>query len=591
MGYPELDHDESIILETRTVKYKSILFDAILTNKRIILTGGKKNIIPAQNIALSTIRNVEAGENAIRDHFLILSLTAETGEKQQTVLTFLRSAGGERKRECNEWAKKLKSLILSSSPDKTATAFPVPDSLPLKREGVESAQTGATGTRPAKKKIEIVRPLGTIIEKSPVAPVPIESSSLPSGTFCSRCGNRVPFKSPFCNHCGTPIINVPSQAYSQPHDVSRDQVPVPPITPQPLVPKTPVADTPVPPQPIVPKEQVPVQQTIPQPPIPKTPVADTPVPPQPMVPKEQVPVQQTIPQPLIPKTPVADIPLLSKPMVPKVEVSVPHAVDLAGESPSRPVDQIIHSIEPLIEDSVPRTHPAPLYKKPIPEQPSKPVISEVLEESIPEVLWPVLPNAESPAVPAQVPISAEPASLPPPPAPEPAGKKTNYLAIGILIIAILPIIAGLVIVANMMAVPPGGPATLNATTTVVTTIPTPTPQLTRTPAATATASPASTQLMIPPTGVWVRASYPGTYIGLIGTAGNQIEVTGTGDKFYSISTTDGIVAAALQKKDGSGDKIILEVYKNGVMVKRESTTTPKGIVEIQLDLKTLPVSE
>jgi hypothetical protein len=123
----------------------------------------------------------------------------------------------------------------------------------------------------------------------------------------------------------------------------------------------------------------------------------------------------------------------------------------------------------------------------------------------------------------------------------------------------------------------------------VTTIPTPTPQLTRTPAATATTSAGpTTQVMIPPNGVWVRASYPGTYIGLIGTPGNQIEVTGTGDKFYPISTSDGIVAAALQKKDGSGDKIILEVYKNGVMLKRESSVTPKGIVEIQLDLKTLP---
>jgi len=94
--------------------------------------------------------------------------------------------------------------------------------------------------------------------------------------------------------------------------------------------------------------------------------------------------------------------------------------------------------------------------------------------------------------------------------------------------------------------------------------------------------------MIPPTGVWVRASYPGSYIGLIGTPGNQLEVSGNGDKFYPISTSDGIVAAALQKKDGSGDKIILEVYKNGVMLKRESTVTPKGIVEIQLDLKTVP---
>jgi hypothetical protein len=40
--------------------------------------------------------------------------------------------------------------------------------------------------------------------------------------------------------------------------------------------------------------------------------------------------------------------------------------------------------------------------------------------------------------------------------------------------------------------------------------------------------------------------------------------------------------------DGSGDKIILEVYKNGVMLKRESSVTPKGIVEIQLELNTLP---
>ena len=205
-----------------------------------------------------------------------------------------------------------------------------------------------------------------------------------------------------------------------------------------------------------------------------------------------------------------------------------------------------------------------------------------------QVLWPVLPNAESPLASTQESTAGEFGSPPPHPVPGTAGKKPNYLAIGILIIAILPILAGLVIVANIMSGPSGGPATTTPVTTVVTTIPTPTLQLTRTPESTATTSPGPTQLMIPPNGVWVRASYPGTYIGLIGTPGNQIEMTGTGDKFYSISTSDGIVAAVLQKKDGSGDKIILELYKNGVMLKRESSVTPKGIVEIQLDLKTLP---
>jgi hypothetical protein len=529
VGYPELDRDESIILETRNVKYKSISFDAILTNKRIILSDSKKNVIPSQHIALSTIRNVESGENAIRDHFLILAITTDAGERQQAVLTFVRSAGGERKRECKEWEKKLKNLITASSPETPAPAAPVAEDVlrAAKREVVqESTQTAAATTRPAKKKIEIVRPLGTIIEKSPVAPVPVETSSLPTGTFCSRCGSRVPFKSPFCNHCGTPIINVPAQAQQPP--VSGEQVPVPPLPPQPSIPKAPI----------------------------------------------------------------------TPPEVPRVQVPAPKALGSTGETPGSPIDQIIHSIEPLIEDSVPRSQQAPLFKKQAPEPAPKPVVTEVAAESLPQVVWPVLPNSESPVVPSVPPASEEPVFPPPPPPPPPApvappvpvlpGKKPNYLGIGILILAILPIIAGLVIVANIMTEPTGVPVVTPTVTATVTKIPTTVPQVTRTPGSTATPALTPTQVMVPPNGVWVRASYPGTYIGLIGTAGNQAEVTGTWDKFYPISTTDGIVAAALQKKDGSGDKIVLEIYKNGVMVKRESTTTPKGIVEIQLDLKTLP---
>ena len=134
------------------------------------------------------------------------------------------------------------------------------------------------------------------------------------------------------------------------------------------------------------------------------------------------------------------------------------------------------------------------------------------------------------------------------PIPGIAGKKPNYLAIVILIIALLPILAGLVIVANIMSGPSGGPVTTIPVTTLATTIPTPPPQSTLTPVGTSTITPAPTQVMIPPNGVWVRASYPGSYIGLIGTPGNQLEVSGTGDKFYPISTSDGIVAASSPEK-------------------------------------------
>jgi hypothetical protein len=566
MGYPELDRDESIILETRNIKFKSISFDAILTNKRIILTDSKKNVIPSQDIALPTIRNVEAGENAIRDHFLILAIITETGEKHQAVLTFVRQAGGERKRECSEWAKKLKSLIPGPIVAAPPADIPVSYGEPgIKSEVQTPVQGGATTTRPAKKKIETALPLGKITEKTPVAPKPKETSSLPTGSFCSRCGNRVPFKSTFCNHCGTPIKH-PSERTSASRPVITGVTVPPPVS-----------------KPAVPESQVPVPPSAAQPAIPQVPVTPS----TPLSPVTKVSLPPPAPQPTIVEPPVM-VPAAAAQSA-TTRVPVPPSAGSAVDREGSQINQIIHSIEPLIEDSVPRTQqPVPLVQKHTSPQQTEPAAPEPPAASPSQVLWPVLPSAESPLASTQDSTEGEPESPPPQPVPGTAGKKPNYLAIVILIIAILPILAGLVIVANIMSGPSGVPATTIPVTSLVTTLPTPPPQSTRTLVVTSTLTPGPTQVMIPPNGVWVRASYPGTYIGLIGTPGNQLEVSGTGDKFYPISTTDGIVAAALQKKDGSGDKIILEVYKNGVMLKRESTVTPKGIVEIQIDLKTLP---
>jgi len=565
VGYPELDRDESIILETRNIKFKSISFDAILTNKRIILTDSKKNVIPSQDIALSTIRNVEAGENAIRDHFLILSIITDSGQKHQTVLTFVRQAGGERKRECSEWAKKLKSLVQGPTVASAPADIPVSYGEPgIKGDVQTPSQSWATSTRPAKKKIETALPIGKIIEKSPVAPKPKETSSLPTGSFCSRCGNRVPFKSTFCNHCGTPIKH-PSEHTSASKAIIT-QVPVPPPVSNPVVTESHAV---VPPSP--------AQLVIPQVPVPPS---------APLSPVTKVTLPFPAQQPVLVETPV--VPLATAPPT-ITRVPVPPQAGSVGEHHSSQINQIIHSIEPLIEDSVPRAQqPAPLVQKHMYPEKTEPAAPEPSEASPSRVVWPVLPSSESPVVSAQESTTDESGSSPPQTIPGPAGKKPNYLAIGILIIAILPILAGLVIVANIMSAPSGVPVTTIPATTLATTIPTPRPQPTITPVVTSVITPGPSQVMIPPSGVWVRALYPGSYIGLIGTPGNQLEVSGTGDKFYPISTSDGIVAAALQKKDGSGDKIILEVYKNGVMLKRESSVTPKGIVEIQLDLKTAP---
>jgi hypothetical protein len=187
------------------------------------------------------------------------------------------------------------------------------------------------------------------------------------------------------------------------------------------------------------------------------------------------------------------------------------------------------------------------------------------------VVWPVFAQTEFPAAgPSQKAAPAGPAPSPPLLIPVPKGKKPNYSTIGILIIAILPMLVGLVIVANLMSGPPVSPANTTPVIPITTTI------LNQT----------TPQEIIPSRGVWVRASYTGIYIGLIGTPGNQIEVNDTGDHFYQIPTGAKTVAAALQKKDSSVNQIILEIYNNGVMLKRETSIAPKAIVEIQLDVKT-----
>jgi hypothetical protein len=506
MGYPELDQDESIILETRNVKFKSISLDAILTNKRIILIDSKKNVLPPQDIPLTSIRIVEMGENAIRDPFLLLILSTVTGEKRQMVITFSRISGAERKRECNEWVKKLDSLREAIVPESYPADIPVQAEEPEITPEVSApapapapTRTVIATTRPVKKKIEISRPLSKIIEKSPVSPVPVETSSLPSGTFCSRCGNRVPLNSTFCNHCGTPIVHVPEKG----------------VQPQPAV--------------------------------------------------------------------------------PSVKVTIQPVVSPPAEQQNRPIDQVIHSIEPLIEDSVPRTQSAPLVPKNVAEQKAEPPVPaspvpEPQQDPTPEVNWPVLSTTVSPMVPEKEPEAAPPEIPPPPPAPVPEGGKPNYRMIALVGVAIIAIIIAIVFLPGLMSSPAGGTGS-NLTTLAITTVATPSPttipKTPVTPVITTPVTPAKVTVLIPQNGVWVRVTYPGTYTGSIGMPNDLHASTDSGDRFYQISTTNGTVAVSLMKTDGSSDKLNVEIYKNGVLVKQASTIAPKGELEFQFDLKTV----
>ncbi len=198
MGYPDLKSDETIVLTAQHVKVKSVPFELVLTNRRLIIIDSEKNVVPTQQIPLITIRNVTAGENAIRDPVITLTILTDTADTREMALTFAMQTAGERKREAGEWVKTLKKYIAE------AASYPV-EMAQDTHAPVETRQEH-TGTPGVKKKIEIARPIKKImVDTSHMPPKPVETTSLPEGSFCGRCGNRIPQGSTFCNRCGTKV--------------------------------------------------------------------------------------------------------------------------------------------------------------------------------------------------------------------------------------------------------------------------------------------------------------------------------------------------------------------------------------------------
>lgn len=177
--------------------------------------------------------------------------------------------------------------------------------------------------------------------------------------------------------------------------------------------------------------------------------------------------------------------------------------------------------------------------------------------------------------------------------PDPASPgKRSYAGIAAITIVILAV-AGIAIMYSplLMGNSQGSPVpTLLPETPAATTAPTPVPTtIVLTPVTTA-ATPAPTtqpQVVIPGSGVWVRVQYAGNFAGQIGVSGGTQEVMGSGNRFYQIPTVDGIVAAIIQKQDGSGNVLTVEVYKNGTLAKNGTVSSPRGTVDLHVDLKTV----
>jgi hypothetical protein len=232
MSDPELRSDETILLRTPGVFVKSIAFEGYLTNKRIILIDRVKNLLPQKEIPLVTIKDIEPGENAIRDQIITLSILAKNGETRQMILTFSRQTGGNRIKERNEWVRLLKENTSSSIDQVIRKVIPgagpvvkkAEPAVPPRIEVVNPpvSKNVPPAAKPSiKKAVEPAPPVKKIIESQPDSTRPLASKEVSSasaprfGTYCSRCGNRVPEGSGFCNRCGSPIV-VPGSSAGTP---------------------------------------------------------------------------------------------------------------------------------------------------------------------------------------------------------------------------------------------------------------------------------------------------------------------------------------------------------------------------------------
>lgn len=230
MGDPELSSDENVLVRTPGIYVKSIPFEGILTNKRIILIDRAKNLLPPREIPLVTINEVESGENAIRDQIITLSVTAKTGETRQMVLTFSRQAGGNRIKERDVWERIIKENATPSSDQVIRNVIAGLEPAPRRAEPAAGPryevvharpqQTAPSGEyRPAGSATDDISPVRRSIVTSPAtvtppSPAVLQADVPPPGTslFCSKCGNKIPAESVFCNRCGSPVARIPPMA-------------------------------------------------------------------------------------------------------------------------------------------------------------------------------------------------------------------------------------------------------------------------------------------------------------------------------------------------------------------------------------------
>lgn len=72
----------------------------------------------------------------------------------------------------------------------------------------------------------------------------------------------------------------------------------------------------------------------------------------------------------------------------------------------------------------------------------------------------------------------------------------------------------------------------------------------------------------------------GAWSGVYYNDGTKVSVNGTGSTIITVNNPGGNVSASIQKRDGTTEKLKVEILKNGNQLTAGSTSTAYGVIEI-----------
>ncbi len=548
MGDPYLSSDESLILSTHGIRTGGLSLDLMLTSRRLILIDNSVTPFQLRTIPLETIITVFAGTDAKGDPIITLSSMdiSGTGAPHPLDFVFTRQKGEPRVKECNEWA-----ATLEDQANRVRNEAITAGTLPYDPVKVLQPRMSAT------YRIETVSPRRSVIGEYPVKPEPLPSSAIPQ----------------------SPVIDEPAPLENvKPADIS---------TP-PLLPSLPEGE-----ETVLPGEEIP--DTNEYSPIPTAADAKT-NPPVPAITTgeiiDEISSEYENPPDLTPVHAVSEIPSeknqepeiseTHQPEVPDEKDEDPAITDaksiwadaarsLVSSSPAIPAIPVVPAPDavPAVDNTDDEPESTADQARIIPEEP----VAEINDTVIPvNTIVPASPPDDGPVelpAPGSIP-ETDPETAPIPaavtsPAPESQKQSSPPILIAAIVVVIL-VVLGVAMIGSFHLLDSGK----DLPAVVV-------------PVATVQPTPALVPGLVPADGLWVRIEYPGTFIGEVGNLELMHPVSGSGVQLYKALWSDRVVKASAQKQDYSGDTLLIEIYRNGALIKRSSTRVPMGSVDLLID--------